>query len=76
MLKWASTLIFGGITYNFGELGDFFALLGADVLDHVVGEQAHGEVVVRPDAASEDRNARHREEDVLHDLGSVHSRHA
>ena len=63
-------------TYNFGDLGDFFALLCANVLDHVVREQAHGEVVVRPDAASEHRDASHCEENVLHNLGTVHSRHA
>ena len=43
-----------------------------NVFDHVVAEKAHGEVVVTADDAGEDRDAGHCEEDVLHDLGTVH----
>ena len=47
-------------------------MLRVDVLNHVVAQQSHGEVVVAADDACEDREASHGEEDVFNDLGSVH----
>ena len=59
-------------TYRSCNLADLRSLLLVEVLDHVVAEEAHREVVVAPDDASEDRDACHCEEDVFDDLSSVH----
>ena len=47
-------------------------MLVVDVLDHVEREEAHGKVVVTSDYACEYRDASHGEENVLHDLSSIH----
>ena len=62
------------VTYSAGNFADLIslALLVSNVLNHVVGEKAHCEVVVTADDASEHRHAGHSEENILHDLGSVH----
>ena len=60
------------MTYSASSLADLGSLLGADILDHVVAEEAHGEIIVTADHAREDWNAGHREEQVLNNLLSVH----
>ena len=60
------------MTYSASSLADLGSLLGADILDHVVAEEAHGEIIVTADHTSEDRNTSHAEENILNNLGSVH----
>ena len=62
------------MTYSAGNFADLvsLALLVTNVLNHVVREKAHCEVVVTADDASKNRHAGDSEENILHDLGSVH----
>ena len=60
------------MTYSFSSLADLSSLLVADILDHVVTEEAHGEIIVTANHTSEDRDAGHAEEEILNNLLPVH----
>ena len=60
------------MTYSASSLADLSSLLGADILDHVVAEEAHGEIIVTANHTSEDRDASHAEEKMLNNSCSVH----
>ena len=60
------------MTYSASSLADLGSRLVADIFDHVVAEEAHGEIIVTADHTSEDRDACHAEENMLNNLCSVH----
>ena len=60
------------MTYSASSLADLGSLLTADILDHIVAEEAHGEIIVTADHTCEDRNTSHAEEYILDNLCSVH----
>lgn len=65
------SFIWVNLTYCVGGSSHIFASL-ANTLNHVVAEEAHGEVVVRSSQASEDWNTSDSEENVFKNFSSFH----